>query len=70
MSKDTIATAKQVIDLQIKALKKLKNSVNLSLEAYRLLYFEKNSGYIKSKLSRIKITNSSEQILSKLYEYK
>ena len=30
MSKDTIATAKQVIDLQIKALKKLKNSVDLS----------------------------------------
>ena len=46
------------------------NSVNLSLEAYRLLYFEKNSGYIRSKLSRIKTTNSSEQILSKLYEYK
>ena len=37
------------------------NSVNLSLEAYRLLYFEKNSGYIRSKLSRIKTTNSSEQ---------
>ncbi len=30
MSKDTITTAKQVIDLQIKALKKLKNSVDLS----------------------------------------
>ena len=33
MSKDTIATAKQVIDLQIKALKKLKNSVNLSFHS-------------------------------------
>ncbi len=30
MSKDTITTAKKVIDLQIKALKKLKNSVDLS----------------------------------------
>ena len=30
MSKDSITTAKQVIDLQIKALKKLKNSLDLS----------------------------------------
>ena len=46
------------------------NYLNLSLEAHRLLYFEENSSYIKSKLSRIKVVNSSEQILSKLYEYK
>ena len=46
------------------------NYVNLSLEIFRLLNFQKKSGYIGSKLSRIKIVNCSENILSKLYEYK
>ena len=59
---------------EIKCSKIIKNNnlnfTNLSLEAYRLLNSEMKSGYIKSKLSRIKTANSSEYMLSKLNEYK
>ena len=46
------------------------NFIKLSLEALKLIKFENTTSYVSSKLSRIRTSNSAENILLRLNEYK